>query len=122
MATQQHVPVTVTAKATTTVTVTAPTSKDLFPKITAPPLPEVLVPAPLRKNMVPLAYEVEYHKNTALQGQGTVFPKNMVRHQLEDYPKSMELRLLEVLARNTVLQALEMDCLKNMVLPINEAL
>lgn len=81
MATQHLVPV--TAKATTTATVTAPTSKDLYPKITAPPLPEALVPAPPPKNM-------------ALRAQEMVFPKNMVHHQLEDYRKSMELRLLEV--------------------------
>lgn len=92
MATQQLVPV--TAKATTTATVTAPTSKDLYPKTTAPPLLEVLVLPP--KNMVPQAYDLEYRKNMARQAQETVFLKNMAHHQLEDYHKSMELRLLEV--------------------------
>lgn len=104
MATQQLVPV--TAKATTTATVTAPTSKDLYPKTTAPPLPEASVPPP--KNMVPQVNDPEYRKSMALQVQGvclknmahqaqeTVFLKNMAHHQLEDYHKSMELRLLGV--------------------------
>lgn len=95
MATPQLVPVKVTAKAMTTVTVTAPTSKDLHPKVTAPLLPEALVPAPPLKNMVHQGREV-CPKNMVHQAQGTVFPKNMAHHQLEDYPKSTELRLLEV--------------------------
>lgn len=63
-ATQQLVPVTVTVK----VTVTAPTSKDLYPKTTALPLPEALDPALPPKNMVPLVYEVEFRNNMVLQG------------------------------------------------------
>lgn len=121
MATQQLVPVTVMAKVTTTVTDTAPTFKDLYPKTTVPPLREALVPAPPPKNMVPLVYEVDFRKIMVLQGQEvcpksmarqvqeTACPKsmvlpglevvslrNMAHHQLEDYPKSTELPLLEV--------------------------